>query len=105
MMLASLPSNISSEIKAAPESFKVVSGVMGEHSCQYLYGPGEEWLAYSLGWWNGKWAMVHEITLTPPPKVLLDSAQTVRELIGEDLLANEPQLENPLPEKPDGLPS
>lgn len=94
MMLASLPLNISSEIKASPECFRIVDGFMGQNSCSYLYGPGDEWLAYSLGWWNGKWAMVHDITLTPPPKVLLKNAQTVRELIVEDLLANESQQEN-----------
>jgi hypothetical protein len=94
MMLASLPLNISSEIKASPQSFRILDGFMGQNSCRYLYGPGDDWLAYSLGGWNGKWMMVHDMTLTPPPEVLLDSAQTVRELIGEDLLANESQPDN-----------
>lgn len=101
VMLASLPGEVSSEIKATPESFKIVSGVMGENSCRYLYGPGEELLAYSINWWNGEWAMVHEITQTPPSKFVLDNAPTILQLLGRDEL----QMENLPPGKPDDLPS
>jgi hypothetical protein len=95
LMLASLPADVAAKIEATPEDFKIVNGVMGEQSCRYLYGPGDEWLAYSLAWWCGKWVMVHEIKHAAPPQVLLDNASTVRMLMGGDLLFTlEPALDD-----------
>ena len=95
LMLACVPADVKAQIQAAPEAFKIVDGRMGENSCQYLCGPNGEWIAYSVGWWNGKWALFHEVTLSPPPQVVIDNAQTIRELIGVEPLRPNPYLSDP----------